>query len=138
MKKHISIWSSVVLVVGVLMIIGGFSGVCFTYKSVARENIVTPADATIPETPVRGPLTLKAQADIIRHHTLESTEGKTFAEMSRDNPARNTWVTATTLMTALNLGILGYAFSGLLILIGGVFLYTGILFRALNRKGTFM
>jgi len=46
-----------------LAIIGGFVlagsgvwGIAFTYTNVARENITTPDDASIPDVPVRGPM----------------------------------------------------------------------------------
>ncbi len=138
------------------MILGGTWGIVFTYKNVAREQITTPADASIPNAPVRGPLTLKAQADIIRHHVLETTGGKTYSQMPQkvqkvdekgdpvldenaqpvmvSNDARNIWVTATALITALNLGIITYVFSGLIVFLGFVSIWTGIAFRAL-RKG---
>jgi hypothetical protein len=54
--------------------------------------------------------------------------------MSRQDPARDIWITATTLTTALNLGILTYVFSGLIILLGGISIWTGVVFRALARR----
>lgn len=138
------------------MVCGGLWAVVFTYQNVAQENIVTPEDASIPNTPVRGPLTLKSQADAIRMHTLKSTGGQTYAQMPRQifkvdaggepvvdatgkpvmvlNEARNMWVTATTLTTALHLGIITYLFSGLIVLFGAISLWTGLVFGALSKK----
>ncbi len=104
---------------------------------------------------MRGPFTLKAQADIIRKHALEGAGGKTYAEMPRQiekldeagkpmldaegkpimvtNEARNTWVTATVLITALNLGIITYAFSALFILFGLISIWTGYIYCKLSR-----
>jgi len=132
----------------------------FTYRSIALENIVTPADASISEKPVRGPFTLMAQANVIRKHTLTMTEGKTFAEMPRQiakldengqqvldaqgkpvmvaNTARDIWITATTLTTALNLGILTYVFSGLVILFGLTLILVGIISNILSRRVNFV
>ena len=95
-------------------------------------------------------------ADIIREHTLDSTGGKTFAEMPRQipkidengaavldeegkavmtsNTARDIWITATTLITALDLGIISYAFSGLALLLGLILILIGIVFCALSRR----
>ena len=156
MKKFLKISSVFGVIVGVVLEIGGLWGMRFTYRSITQENIVTPADASISEKPVRGPFTLMAQANIIRKHTLATTGGKTFAEMPRQiakldesgqpvldaqgkpmmvaNTARDIWITATTLTTALNLGILTYAFSGLVILFGLTLILIGIISNVLSRR----
>jgi len=125
MKTLLKVSSILSIVAGLLLVAGGIWGITFTYQNIAKENIVTPTDARIPEKPVRGPFTLKAQADIIREHALKSTGGKTFAEMPHQipkldengqpvlgadgkpvmisNTARDIWITVTTLTTALNL-----------------------------------
>lgn len=153
MKKFLIKTSWLAIIAGIIMLIVGAWGIFFTYKNVARENISTPDDASIPEAKVRGPFTLKSQADIIRKHTLKSTQGKTYAEMPRQiqkldmdgnpvlgedgkpimipNDARNIWITATTLTTALNLGIVTYSFSGLVLLLGLISIWTGVVFRKL-------
>lgn len=156
MKKLLKISSYLAIIAGIVLVVGGVWGICFTYQNIAQEKIVTPTDASIPERPVRGPFTLKAQADIIRAHTLKITGGKTYAEMPRqvqkldtnnqpvldqdgkpvmvENTARNIWITATTLTTALNLGILTYVFSGLILLFGLISIWTGMVFYFLGRK----
>lgn len=155
MKKLLKFSSVLAIGVGVLLIAGGIWGICFTYKNIAQEKIITPADATIPNREVLGPLTLKAQADIIRTHTLNTTGGKTFAEMPRQIPAldengnqltdasgepimtanvaRDIWITATALITALNLAILTYVFSALILLFGLISVWTGVIFCILPR-----
>jgi len=156
MKKLLKISSVLAVLVGVVVVIAGIWGVVFTYQNVAREKIVTPKDASIPNTVVSDPLTLKSQADIIREHTLKTTQGKTYAEMPQQvakvdasgsavldkdgkavmipNAARNIWVTATTLTTALNLGIMAYMLSGFAILFGLVLIWSGIVANALSKK----
>ena len=156
MKKLLLTSSFLAIIGGFVLVGGGVWGVAFTYINVARENITTPDDASIPGVLVRGPLTLKAQADIIRVHTLRRTGGKTFAEMPQQipkldvegksildedgkpattaNTARDIWITATTLITALNLGIVTYAFAGLILLFGLISIWTGVTFYALSRK----
>ncbi len=134
MKKLLKISSWLAVVVGLVLVAGGAWAINFTYQNVSREKIVTPADASIPEAPVAGPLTLKAQADIIRTHALESSGGLTYAEMQREDPKRATWVTATTLITALHLGVITYLFSGLILLLGLISIWTGLVFHALSKR----
>ena len=156
MKRLLIVSSVFSICVGVVLVLGGAWGVMFTYQNVASEKIVTPEDASIPNTAVRDPLTLKAQADIIREHTLKTTKDKTYAEMPQQvakldasgsavlgtdgkpvmipNAARNIWVTATTLTTALNLGIIAYLVSGLTILFGLSSIWMGVVFGALSKK----
>ncbi len=156
MKKILKLSSVLAVLTGVILIIGGIWGISFTYKNIVQEKIITPKDASIPDTLVKGPFTLKSQADIIRYHTLKITSGKTYAEMPRqvskldekgspvldnsgnpvmvNNDGRNLWVTATTLTTALNLGIITYVFSGLVMLLGLISIWTGIIFWLLSKK----
>ena len=152
----LSVSSLLAIIAGLVLVGSGVWGIVFTYTNVAKENITTPDDASIPGVPVRGPFTLKVQADIIRVHTIRMTEGKTFAEMPRQipkldvegkpildkdgkpamttNTARDIWITATTLITALNLGLFAYAFSVVVLLFGLFSIWTGIIFYALSRK----
>lgn len=156
MKNKLKISGMFAMLVGVILVIGGIWAISFTYTNVSRENITTGADASIPNAKVIGPLTLKSQADIIRYHTLKTTNGKTYAEMPRqipkldgegkevigedgkvvmvDNAGRNIWITATSLTTALNLAIMSYAFSLFVILFGLVSIWTGCIFRELSKR----
>ena len=156
MKKLLITSAVLAIVAGIVLVAGGVWGIYFTYKNIAEEKIITPKDSAIPEQLVRGPLTLKAQADIIREHTLKMTGGKTFSEMSRQipkldengnpvldtegnpvmvaNTARDIWITATTLITALHLGVLTYVFSGIVLLLGFISIWTGVVFYALSRE----
>lgn len=134
MKRLLIASSLLAIVVGIILVLGGLWAAMFTFQNIRQENIVTPDDASIPTTPVRGPLTLKSQADIIREHTLRMTDGKTYAQMSREDENRPLWITATTLTTALHLGIITYLFSGLIILFGLISIWTGIIFGALSKR----
>ena len=156
MKKLLMISSVFAIVAGVILVVGGVWGITFTYKNIAQEKIETPDDAKIPKASVRGPMTLMAQSDIIREHTLKTTGGKTYAEMPRQiakvdaegkpvlddkgapvmgpNTARDMWITATSLTTALHLAVFSYVFSGLVILFGLISFWTGIVFCKLSTK----
>lgn len=156
MKNLLKVSAVFGIITGIILISGGAWGISFTYKNIAQEKIVTASDSSIPNVPLRGPRTLKAQADIIRKHTLATTGGKTYAEMPRQiakldaegipvldntgaavmvpNTARDMWITATTLTTALNLGIFCYVFSGLILFLGLISFWAGIVLSALSKK----
>ena len=156
MKSMLKLSSFFAIIAGAILVLGGLWGINFTYQNISRENIITTPDSALPNKPVRDPLTLKAQADVIRKHVLEMTNGKTYSQMPRqiakvdengspildengkpvmvENSTRNLWVTATTLTTALNLGILTYAFSAFTILMGIISIWTGVVFFALSKN----
>lgn len=155
MKKILEFSSILAIIAGAIMIIVGGWGIIFTHNNVARERITTPDDASIPNTSVRGPLTLHSQAEIIREHVLHTTNGLMYSEMPQkvekldqagntildengepvmvSNDARSIWITATTLITALHLGIITYVFSGLIVLLGLISIWTGIIFHILKK-----
>ena len=99
-------------------------------------------------------------AAVMRHHTLEATEGQTYAEMGRfldakgnptsdeaqaakdpktgqpvENGLRNMWVTETALTTALNTAYLGERVGVFGIVMGIALLLTGIGFLVLTLGG---
>lgn len=132
-SKLFTVVAILALVVGGLSALGGIGGIVYTYQQAAVENITTPGDAAIPDAPVRGPLTMWAQSDIITEHQLDSTDGQHFAEMDREDPNRSSWFDATTLTTALGLGILSYAFSAFAIAVGAVLVAMGLIVLKLRR-----
>ena len=143
------------IVVGLGSVLGGIAGATFTYQQAAVENIVTPDDAILAEVPVRGPLSMYAQSDIITHHQLERTEGLRYAEMDREvpmvdedgapvldengdpvmgpNEARLSWIDATSLTTVLNMGIMAYALAAFAIVVGTTLALLGLIVLKLRR-----
>ena len=148
------------LVVGFGSTAGGIFGAWYTWDQAVAQNVVTPDDAAIPETPVRGPFTMWAQADIITQHQLEGTEGLYYSEMDRTvplidenseavldetgeavmvpNEARASWLTATTLTTALSLGVLSYALAAFAIVVGITLIVVGFVFLQIRRKAVLL
>lgn len=86
--------------------------------AIGRENIITSEDASIPNVQVTNADTAKAQADVIERHYLEITGGRTYAELDRDDPNRDTALQAANLRTSLNLAVMGFKVSDLVIGMG--------------------
>lgn len=157
MNKKLLAGAVVFFAAGICMMVGGIGGIAYTYKSISAESIMTPPDATIPNAQVLGPLTIKAQADIIRTHTMTRTGGLTFAQMPRTIPklddAKNpvldaegkpvmvpnelrsgAWMPALTLTTSLQLAIVTYAFSLLSLVLGLLCVVNGYMFLCLRKE----
>jgi hypothetical protein len=128
--------------------------------NLARENIVGTPDSSIPGQKVNTGSEARAFAAVMRKHTLESTEGRTYAEMGRfldaqgnetndeeaaakdpktgqpvANGARNLWVTETALTTALTMAYLGERLAVFGMVMGVALLLTGIGFLVLTLGG---
>ena len=139
-QKLFAVVAVFAMVVGIGSVLGGIGGAVYTYDQAATQDITTPEDARFAEVPVRGPLSMWAQSDIITRHQLESTEGLYYSQMERmvpavdeagepvigedgepvmvPNEARASWLDATTLTTSLNIGIMAYALSAFAIVVG--------------------
>ena len=148
------------IVVGLGSMAGGTFGAWYTWDHAVAQDVVTPDDAAIPETAVRGPFTMWAQADIITHHQLENTDGLYYAQMDRMVPAvdedgnaildengeavmvpnelRASWLNATTLTTTLGLGIVSYALAAFAIVTGLTLAVVGLVLLRIRRKAVFL
>lgn len=142
------------ILVGAGSMLGGIGGAVYTWDQAVDQNITTPDDAVLAEVPVRGPLSMWSQSDIITTHQLDRTGGLYYSEMEREiqatdeagepvfdeagepvmvpNEARNSWVSATSLTTSLGLGILAYALSAFAFVVGGLLVAMGFGFLRLR------
>jgi hypothetical protein len=111
---------------GAFMIMEGRAAHDEVRDTLASEKIVTPEDAGIPTAPVTGPEEAKAQAEVIRQHVLKMTNGKTYAELDRNDPNRNTYLTSVTLRTALMESYLAFKVSDLVTGMGVIVVFLGL------------
>jgi hypothetical protein len=153
----------VLIAFGIAVVVLGVWGFTFTRDHIEREGITFGSieDPAVAEhapdwagEPVDTGRKALAQAEIMREHTLSSTEGLTYAEMGRfqsaddpsdpkgtndeaeaakdengepiSNSARNIWVTETALATALDMGFMSEMLSIFSIVVGFALLLTGI------------
>lgn len=127
LSTTIALVLSLVLVgAGAVMLWQGLDAKGQVKDALVAEHVVTPEDAAIPSTPVDSAATAKAQADIIQHHVLDSTDGKTYADMERDDPLRATYLNAVTLRTSLMSAYMGFKVADLVTGLGALFLVLGI------------
>ncbi|HEX9712656.1 MAG TPA: aromatic ring-opening dioxygenase LigA [Actinomycetota bacterium] len=96
-------------------------------NQLVSEQITTPDDASIPGVLVQDDVTAMAQADVIQKHALEATGGKTYAQLDREDPARQTAFNASTLRTSLMSAVLAWNVANLVIGFGAFAAAIGVL-----------
>lgn len=105
-----------VKVVGILGILGGIALIVVglivwiaVSTQLRAENITIPDDAiAFQGQVVQGPFTAYVQADIIQHHALEASGGKTYAELDREDPVRDTMMNASFLRASLFTSVVSF------------------------------
>ncbi len=116
----------VFIAAGAYMVTQGQSAKSDVRDALATEQVTTSQDASIPNAPVVDAATAQAQADAILHHSLALENGKTYSQMTRDDPNRNTYLQGVSLRTALNLAVMGFKVSDLVVGIGAFIIVMGL------------
>ncbi len=128
LRRHLP-WISA-LVLGLLLVVIGGSFVIqgMDVKDEIRdelraEQIITSQDASIPGVLVDDAETARAQADVIKEHTL-GTWGP-YSELPREDPRRAQFIDGVTLRTALNMAVMGFGITDLVIGAGVIVMVAG-------------
>ncbi len=124
-----------VLIAGIIMIIGGGVTWVTVSSQLKAENIVVSEDAEMfAGQTVAGPFTAYAQAEIINKHALEATGGKTYAELDREDPLRQTAMTASFLRASLFTSVVSYGVAAMAIGLGIVNILLGWALSRLAKR----
>jgi len=139
-KRHAPWISSAIL--GALLVIGGgymvVEGLAVRDEitdELKAEQITTSKDARIPGVLVDDAETARAQADVIREHTL-GTWGP-YSELPRDDPRRAQFIDGVTLRSALNMAVMGFGVTQLVIGAGVLVLVAGAATLMLATPGLY-
>lgn len=97
------------IIIGAVMIIAGAVTWGAVSTKLAAENITVSADAPIlAGAKVIGPIEAFVQADVINHHALTATNGKTYAELGKDDPLRATAMNGSFLRSSLFTSVIAF------------------------------
>jgi ABC-type glycerol-3-phosphate transport system permease component len=100
------------IVGGLVLIVGGTVAYATVSSQLAAEKIVVAEDASfLANSPVVDPFSAYAEAEIINHHALEASGGKTYAELDREDPLRATVMNASFLRTSLFTSVVAFGVS---------------------------
>lgn len=120
------------ILAGIVLIVVGVVVWVMVSTQLRAENITIPDDAiAFQGQTVAGPLTAYVQADIIQHHALEASGGKTYAELDRDDPVRATMMNASFLRASLFTSVVSFGVAAFAIGIGVLSILFGWALRRL-------
>lgn len=130
------------IIAGIIMVLAGIGTYATVSAQLSAEDIVVPGDAAfLAGRQVRGPFTAFAQADIINHHALEGSDGKTYAELGalateakkagdqeladKYTQQRQTVMTASFLRASLFTSVVAFGVAALVVGLGVLFMIVG-------------
>lgn len=115
---------------GAAMLVGGGVTWSLVSSKLAAERITVAEDAAhFAGKPVKGPLTAYFQADIINHHSLKATNGKTYAELDREDPLRTVAMNGSFLRASLFTSVVSFGVAFLAMGLGVLFFLLGLVLR---------
>lgn len=131
--KVARILSTVAIVLGAVFVVAGGTTWALVSSNLKAQDITVAEDAAaFPNQLVDTPWEAWAQADIINHHSLEATGGKTYSQLDREDPVRPTAMNGALLRSALFTSIIGFGVSLLVVGIGVVVGALGFAVRSLT------
>jgi hypothetical protein len=123
------------IVAGAIMLIAGVATWFTVQSSLADERITVSDDSPrFAGDPVDGPLTAYQEAQMIEEHYLESTEGQTYAELDREDPLRQTAMTASFLRASLFTSVVSFGVAAMAAGMGLVLILIGLALQSINRR----
>jgi hypothetical protein len=130
-SRFVRISGLLAIIAGAVFVIAGGVTWAAVSSHLAAENITVSDDAAaFAGQTVDTPWEAYAQAEIINHHALEATGGKTYAELGKDDPLRAVAMNGSFLRASLFTSVVAFGVAALVMGVGVVF---GIIGFALRR-----
>jgi hypothetical protein len=115
------------VVLGSLLILGGVATWIVVSTTLADQKITVSDDAScLAGDEVNGPFSAYCEAMVIDKHALEATEGLRYAELDREDPKRQTAMTASFLQASLFTSVVAFGVAAMAIAVGVLFILIGL------------
>jgi ABC-type sugar transport system permease subunit len=135
MKGAPKIISILLLVAAAVVVIAGIVTWGVITNNLTAERITVSDDASCAAgDSVNGPISAFCMAEVIDHHALEATGGKTYAELDQDDPLRATAMNASFLRASLFTSVVAYGVAAFAVGMGIVLALLGVAVRELDRR----
>jgi hypothetical protein len=121
---------ALVAVVGVIFFAAGATTWFLVQNQLADEHITVSSDSSwLAGNDVKGPFSAFAEAQVIQHHALDATGGKTYAQLDRTDPLRDTAMTASFLRGSLFTSVVAFGVAAFAMVMGVVLFLLGLAVR---------
>jgi hypothetical protein len=118
----------------ILIVLGGIT-YYIVHRELSDEHIVVSQDAeNFGGKDVEGPFTAYSQAMVIKEHALDIGGGKTYAELPKDDPTRDTVMTASFLRASLFTSVVAFGVAALVVGLGVMFILFGLALIGILRQ----
>lgn len=125
------------IALGVVLILGGVATWVVVSNTLADQQITVAEDAScLAGDEVDGPFSAYCEAKVIEKHALEATEGKTYAELDREDPLRAVAQSAAFLQSSLFTSVVAFGVAGMATLMGVVFVLIGLGMKDVEERTT--
>ncbi len=99
----------IAMILGAVFIVAGITTWGMVSSKLAAERITVSGDApAFAGATVADPFTAFVQADIINQHALAATDGKTYAELDKEDPLRATAMNGSFLRASLFTSVIAF------------------------------
>ena len=130
--RGLGLW---ITVLGVIFIVSGVGSWVGVSVSLGSERITVSDDASaFGGNHLDTPWEAWVQAEQIKTHALAASEGKTYAQLDREDPVRDTLQTASFLRSSLLTSVIAFGISLLVMGVGLGLLLTGLAIRKLAPR----
>ena len=131
-NRFVRISGLLAIIAGAVMVIAGAVTWGAVSSHLTAENITVSEDAAaFGGQTVNTPWEAYAQAEIINHHALEATGGKTYAELDKEDPLRAVAMNGSFLRASLFTSVVAFGVAALVMGLGLVFGLIGYTLRRL-------
>jgi hypothetical protein len=129
MKNNKVIGLIAVILGSVFIIAGGFT-YNMVHNKLADERITVSEDSPkYSGLAVSGPFTAFQEAKMIQTHALDATNGKTYAELDREDPLRTVAMNGSFLRASLFTSVVSFGVAALAAGVGVLFVLVGLAIR---------
>jgi hypothetical protein len=133
--RGVAVIGLLLIIFGAILAVAGVGTWIVVTNQLSAEGITVSEDADhFAGQSVNNPWTAYAQAQVINKHALEASGGKTYAEMSQDDPKRQTVMTASFLRASLFTSVVSYGVALMAVALGVGFILVGIALRSVARR----